>query len=140
MFHTMMFKSAGLLKVKVKVPRTGFVPGETIPVTIELDNQSGIEIKEAEALHQFKPKIEHAFTKITLQVRLNQTQKVVGRHLSRERTKISSQKVCKAAKELSGEEKTFDMDLVIPALPPSKLMFCSFIDVEYTLEVISKHS
>ncbi len=42
----------GSISARVSVPRTGFSPGETIPVTVSVSNQSSRELRVASALHR----------------------------------------------------------------------------------------
>ncbi|XP_022183392.1 arrestin domain-containing protein 2-like isoform X2 [Myzus persicae] len=42
--HSSCFFVSGLMKLQAYIPYSGFVPGQTIPVTVKLDNESNVKV------------------------------------------------------------------------------------------------
>lgn len=108
---------SGPLAVVVNLPVTGFVSGQIIPITCECDNASNVTI---------------SLVKFILR-------KVVAFHTTQPRRETKKDKI--TISELSvgpvgaSESRTWTQQLEIPPLPPSSLLNCGIIDLDYQLHV-----
>lgn len=109
---------SGPLAVIVSTPVTGFVSGQIIPITAECDNASNVHINVVKFL----------------------LRKVVAFHTHQPRRETKKDKITIA--ELSvgpvppNDSKTWTQQLEIPPLPPSNLVNCGIIDLDYDLKVV----
>lgn len=108
---------SGPLSVIVHLPVTGYVSGQIIPITCECDNASNVHID-----------------KITFELR-----KVVAFHTTQPRRETKRDKIAIAKISVgpveANDSKTWSRQLEIPPLPPSNLVNCGLIDVDYDLHV-----
>jgi len=100
----------------VSIPRKGFIPGETIPVSVEMTNTSKNQVKKT-------------------QVQLVQWVKCISK---RPQSKKPIQNVI--VDEIGpgikpGEYKTWSASLNIPKIAPTGLAGCKLIEVVYKLRV-----
>lgn len=101
--------------IEVAIPKTGYVPGESIPVIIHVSNQSTAKVKEI-------------IVKLVLKVRCKL------RHSKRSiEEKISLTK----RKTTNREDSSFDVHEIIniPATPPSLSNLCKIIQLNYSVRV-----
>lgn len=109
--------TSGPLAVIVGVPVTGFVSGQIIPVTAECDNASNVRVNS-----------------IKLILRKTISSHV---HTPRRATKVDKAIIAEISVgpvEAHGSH-TWNQQIEIPPLPPSNLVNCSIIDVDYELKV-----
>ncbi|CRK98596.1 CLUMA_CG012194, isoform A [Clunio marinus] len=104
------------------IPMSGFVPGQNIPVCIEINNESRIAIDDV---------------KVSLK-------KLVCYHSQTPKMKTKEEII--SVKEIrSGEVRKrskgkFDQRFAIPPLPPSNTNYCRVINVSYEIHVTAKVS
>jgi hypothetical protein len=107
-------RKSGPLTLATHIPSRGYVPGQSIPMTIEVDNASDVNVKEISC--ELQMIISHHSTWVT------------------ERTST----VC-ARLKLEGvkkfNSKTLTSKITVPQLPPSSLPHCKVMDVDYILKV-----
>lgn len=114
--------SSGPLSIVASLPQSGFVPGQSIVVTAQINNQSNVPID---------------YTRFTLR-------KTIAYH-----SQIPSAKI-KYEVETVQEQRTFgvgtntnwrrEVQLVVPAVPPSNGGQCRLIHVSYEVKVEAKTS
>ncbi|KAB0801520.1 hypothetical protein PPYR_05874 [Photinus pyralis] len=108
---------SGPLTCIISIPRTGYVSGQTIPVVLDVDNISNIEI-----------------TNVQVSLR-----KIVTYHTQTPRRE--SKKDVKVIAEIKvgsttpHGSNTYNQPIVIPPIPPSNLTNCNLIDLDYELYV-----
>jgi hypothetical protein len=104
------------LSVNISIPVRGYVPGQTIPIKVNVENQSGVEVDKVKLLLQ---KIV-TYTATT----------------PRSEKKVIESTVAEVSKgPVGGNETTsYEQSLDIPPLPPSSLRNCGIIDLEYKLK------
>ncbi|XP_058825942.1 arrestin domain-containing protein 17 [Topomyia yanbarensis] len=109
--------ASGPLSVIVHIPVTGFVSGQTIPLTIECDNASNVGVESI---------------KLTLR-------KLLAFHVMNPRRETKKKK--EVISEVSvgpvegGNSQTWNQHILIPPLPPSNLVNCGIIDVDYDIKM-----
>ncbi|XP_049801635.1 arrestin domain-containing protein 17-like [Schistocerca nitens] len=108
---------SGPLTLVAKVPATGFVSGQEIPVTVEVDNAT-----------------EETISAVTCSLKKNVC---FTAHSPRKETKRITDKMETIVYEPVGPNasRTWTRKLKIPSLPPSNLNNCSIIDLDYFLHV-----
>lgn len=109
---------SGPLSTIVIVPVTGFVSGQVIPITAECDNASNVQVT---GMKVYMRKIISFHT-----------------HTPRRETKkdkVNISEVSGGATEPGGSN-TWTFKLEIPPLPPSNLVNCGIIDVDYDLKIV----
>ncbi|KAF5292961.1 hypothetical protein FQR65_LT11078 [Abscondita terminalis] len=108
---------SGPLTCIVSIPRTGYVSGQLLPVVMEIDNISNIEI-----------------TNVQLMLR-----KIVTYHTQTPRKEI--RKDIKVITEIKigsitpHGSNTYNQPITIPPIPPSNLTNCNLFDLDYELYV-----
>lgn len=108
---------SGPLTFRIRVPQTGYVPGQTISIYSELDNLSNVDIEDVN--YVFRKKIVYH---TTTPRRETKTEVIV----------LSEAQAPSVPKQ---ESKTWYQEFPIPSLPPSSLANCSLIDIAYELEI-----
>ncbi|XP_045775884.1 arrestin domain-containing protein 17 [Maniola jurtina] len=105
------------LSVDVQAPVSGYCPGQVIPLTIDIENKSNVQ------LHLIK---------IFLR-------KVVTYRATTPTTAIKKSKdiiiTMQEGPVPAGITKHWNLNLEIPPIPPSNLVNCSIIDLDYDLKV-----
>lgn len=109
--------ASGPLSAVVIVPATGFVCGQIIPITAEIDNASNVTVDRLKLI-----------LRKTVVFKTNTPRQ----DLKREKTVISE--TSEGPVEAHGS-KTWTKTMEIPPLPPSNLLNCSLIDLDYELKV-----
>ncbi|KAL5273518.1 hypothetical protein ACFFRR_000327 [Megaselia abdita] len=102
--------------INAKVPKTGFVPGEGIPIEVFIHNKSSSDIWELSI-------------KLVLRA-IHRTRS----HKSTHKEKISLAKI-KYTKAQIGKKSCFKEMLMIPPTPPSYEDVCYIFDVSYSVDV-----
>ncbi|XP_050089440.1 arrestin domain-containing protein 17-like [Anopheles aquasalis] len=114
--------ASGPLSVIVRIPVTGFVSGQTVPVTVECDNASNVGVEKIE-LHLRKLLAFHVHTP--------------RRETKRKKEVITSIQMGPVE---AGNSQTWQQNIQIPPLPPSNLVNCGIIDVDYDIKVVAHAS
>lgn len=99
------------------VPMSGFVSGQNILVSIQINNQSSIDVSQL---------------KVSLMKIISYTSQ-----LPEKRTKIETLTITeiKCGKVQKKSATTFDQNIQIPTLPPSNTNYCRFLNVSYEVRV-----
>ena len=105
------------LKVNVTLPVRGYVPGQSMPVRVTVDNQSGVIVDT-----------------VKLILRKVVTFRATTPRPDTKRDKIVVAEVSKGPVEAGGNSD-YEQRLEIPPLPPSNLTNCGIIDLEYNLKI-----
>ncbi|KAK3921991.1 Arrestin domain-containing protein 3 [Frankliniella fusca] len=116
-FGFLWWKS-GPLRMRVRVPRAGYVSGQTIPLEIHVDNASNLEVHNVRGT-------------------LNQ---VITWHATSKsrRTQERAVDLVFASAVEQGGAKVFKQTIDVPPLPPSHLDYCKIIDLEYIVTVTAR--
>lgn len=109
--------ASGPLTAIVALPATGFVSGQGVPIRAEVDNASNVEV------NRLKLTLRKIVTFYTNQPR---------RDIKKDKVVISELSVGPVPQRGSN---TWDQTLNIPPLPPSNLVNCGLIDLDYELKV-----
>ncbi|XP_029048517.2 arrestin domain-containing protein 3-like [Osmia bicornis bicornis] len=109
--------SKGKLNSHVRVPITGYVPGQTIESMIDYQNLS--------------PSVQMTKISVKLERALTFHSSFPHHEKKRENTEIKSTRLF-GPFPTNGQKI---MELLVPPIPPSNLEFCSILDLEYRLVV-----
>ncbi|ALC47386.1 CG1105 [Drosophila busckii] len=108
---------SGPLAVITRLPQTGYVSGQTLPITCEVDNSSNVNL-----------------TAVKFELR-----KLVTFHTNQPRSEKRETKVIIAQLSVGpvngGDSHTYTQQMEIPALPPTNLLNCGIIALDYDLHV-----
>lgn len=108
---------SGPLAVVVSVPVTGFVSGQSIPIKIESENASNVKVN---------------LVKMILR-------KVMTFHVHQPRAATKKEKVVISEVSVgpieTHSQNNWNQTINIPPLPPSNLVNCHIIDLDYELKV-----
>ncbi|XP_030374607.1 arrestin domain-containing protein 17 [Scaptodrosophila lebanonensis] len=104
------------LKMELHLPQAGYVPGQRIPVTVVVINNTGVAVSEL---------------RLSL-VMLIRYFSVTPEHSRVERIVVSK---AKGDSVLRQSTRSMTIDLLVPATPPTCLSLCNLIQVAYQLEV-----
>lgn len=107
--------------INAKLLKTGYVPGESIPVKVGIDNKSSSDV-----------------WKISIKLVLRARHRTRS-HKSTHREKTTLAKV-KYKKMEIGKKSLFEETLLIPPTPPSYEDVCYIFDVSYSVDVKVKFS
>lgn len=113
---------SGPLTMTLSLPVGGYVPGQDIPVTVDIENGSDVPIREV---------------KCTLRKLLTFT--VTNPNKSTKKDKITIGELMLGPVEPHATTNWTEM-LKVPPLPPSNLNNCSIIDLDYDLKVKARAS
>ncbi|XP_047490021.1 arrestin domain-containing protein 3-like isoform X2 [Penaeus chinensis] len=105
---------SGPLSMVVRIPRSGYVPGQKILLNAECSNMTRSKV---------------SYSKATL--------KQTVKFYAEGHTKTDSHVVAeiKRGEIAAGEDDIWSgVEMLVPPLPPSNLEFCRIIDIDYTLE------
>lgn len=109
---------SGPLTVVANLPVTGYVSGQSIPIMAECDNASNVKVNSL----KFELK------------------KVIRFYTNTPRRETKRDKVTIASISVGPVEahttQSWQQKLDIPPLPPSNLVNCGLIDLDYDLEVV----
>lgn len=109
---------SGPLTLTVKLPTSGYVPGQTIPFQIEIENGSNIRVRP-----------------INCELRKEVSWHAKNPYSKTNTTKTKLADLAVDAEVLPHNSASFSQDLKVPAIPPSNLSNCSIIDLQYVLKV-----
>ena len=153
--------TSGPISALLSLPRRGYVPGDIVPVAVEIENLSSRKIESASITlkmvisvenHRYE-KNEKVFILLFNQIRreypkrllltnsykfhfpLTQTTNFHSRDESRT---VSTQidKITHGAMPRGSTSAWTGEGIPLPALPPSFLFGCNIIDIQYKLEVL----
>uniref|UniRef100_A0A034WA43 Arrestin domain-containing protein 3 n=1 Tax=Bactrocera dorsalis TaxID=27457 RepID=A0A034WA43_BACDO len=108
------------LEVHVSLPQSGYVPGQVIPVSVLISNETKIKVEEL--------KIELVM--------------LVCYYSQVPLTRTKNQRI--TVLKLKGDgvpvhcKKQFDYTLIVPATPPTCFNLCRIIQIAYQVEVVAK--
>lgn len=108
---------SGPLSVLVRLPVTGYVSGQIIPISVEVDNTSNVVVNSL---------------KLCLRKKIS-----FHTHQPKRATKKEKETI----EELTmgpidgGQSRNWNQQIEVPALPPSNLVNCGIIDLDYELKV-----
>lgn len=109
---------SGPLAITVHVPVTGYVSGQTVPITGECDNASNVKVNAVKFI----------------------LRKQLAFHTHTPRRVTKKDKAVISEINLSGvnpgDSTNYNEKFEIPPLPPSNLVNCGIIDLDYELKVI----
>lgn len=111
---------SGPLTARISISASGFVPGQNIPIIAEVDNASNVKID----------RLKIVLCKL-VEFKVHTPRHAIKRNLS----KIAEVSIGPIG---VGDTQTKQLNIVIPPLPPSNLMYCRLIDLDYELQVILK--
>lgn len=109
---------SGPLTVTIRLPVSGYVPGQTIPFQIEIENASNVIVQPINCVLR-KEVTWHARS---------------PRHQTRV-TKAVLADIAVDDAVHAHDTKCFSKDIVVPPVPPSNLSNCGIIDLEYALKI-----
>lgn len=110
--------SNGSINMRVKLPTTGFVPGQWIEVFLDLTDTTSTELEKI--CVKLKQSIDFCASSSTRNVKT---------------TVVAAQKTAPFNKDAD-----FLLRLLIPSIPPSELQFCNIIHIKYILRVVLHNS
>ncbi|XP_033219945.1 arrestin domain-containing protein 17-like [Belonocnema kinseyi] len=100
------------LTVAVSLPVRGFVPGQTIPVKIDVQNDSSLDVRKLRII--FK--------------------KVVTYHAT-EKSRKHKEVIVEIQQPVSKNTELYEVGVDVPSVPPTGMTGCKIINVMYTLKV-----
>lgn len=110
--------SSGPMVLTASIPQTGYVPGQAVNIRVDIRNLSSIRIDEIRFI----------------------LMKIVNYHSQQPRSKCREEIIEVAeARNIKGVNKNESIDieqqLVIPSVPPTNVLFCRVIKIQYELVV-----
>lgn len=112
--------ASGPLHADVAIPAGGYVPGQSIPIAVDVDNASDVKV---ERLRVFLNKTV-TFKTIHPRRAVKGDQKTIA-EISMGPVEVNS-------------SKNWQQNFQIPPLPPSNLNNCGIIDLDYALKVLNQ--
>lgn len=113
------FCRSGPLTVTVQLPSTGYVPGQIVPIFVDIDNASNVEVE-----------------RLRISLRQNVTFKATSpRHRLRKVANVITVTSMGPVSMRSTKQQT--ISLSVPPTPPSNLTNCTLIDLDYDVKVCS---
>uniref|UniRef100_A0A1I7TDN9 Arrestin_C domain-containing protein n=1 Tax=Caenorhabditis tropicalis TaxID=1561998 RepID=A0A1I7TDN9_9PELO len=123
----------GYLEMKVDIPKTGFVPGETVPINLHILNHSSVPVTEVKA------RIIQNCTFFAF--RRGNTFDFTNDHVmavSYRETKRDTNSVIRQSQALTvepGKEHKLALELRLPSVTPTIDQFSPVINVEYLVQI-----
>lgn len=108
---------SGPLAASIHIPVSGFVPGQSIPINADVDNGSNVNVDQLKII-----------LRKVLEFKTNTPRREI------KKDKITIAEVAVGPVE-AHSTKTQVLNIEIPPLPPSNLLNCSIIDLDYDLKV-----
>ncbi|XP_014225760.1 arrestin domain-containing protein 17-like [Trichogramma pretiosum] len=102
------------LKMSLHLPVRGFVPGQTVPLLINFKNESNVRMSKIRIV-----------------------MKKVVTYRAHERSRTHKEIIVEIELPVSDREEQIKEFFDIPAIPPSRMEYCSIIDLRYSLKVES---
>lgn len=118
-FYCGFCKTAPLF-LAASVPMSGYVSGQTINVSIEINNQSRIEVEDV---------------KVSLKKLISYNSQTPRKHTKEE---ILSETEIRCGKVQKQSKAKLDQKILIPPVPPSNLNYCRVLNVAYEIHVTAK--
>lgn len=115
--------SSKALIMSAEIPRSAFVPGQTVTVSIDYLNDSSVAVEETEV---FLKKIIHYLSK-TPSKRI------------KEKIESKSEARCEGV-QCNSQLVTYKVSFPIPSVPPTSINSCEVIEVYYEIHVLAKVS
>ncbi|XP_046738158.1 arrestin domain-containing protein 2-like [Diprion similis] len=109
----------GNMGATISIPSSGYVPGQVIPVTVEYENHSNVEVEKI---------------KIALNKRLKFYASTPSSNTKEDKLKTVEAQCRSPFRNKSVNQVT--INLRVPSLPPSNLDYCGIIDLDYVLRVV----
>ncbi|CCD64823.1 Arrestin C-terminal-like domain-containing protein [Caenorhabditis elegans] len=127
----------GILEMSLNIPKTGFVPGETVPLNVHLINHSSTSVNniKAQMLQQCKFTGYKSGATYNYGGDFERNEKMSDKI---QRIKFDTKKVVKVCQKLevpAKNEHKFVLELRIPSVTPTINQFSPVITVEYILQV-----
>lgn len=110
------------LLLMASIPMSGYVSGQSIPVSIQVNNQSSIDVDQL---------------KVSLKKIVFYNSQMPEKKTREEAHIVTEVKFGKVQKNSAAK---FDQRLNIPALPPSNLTYCRILNVSYEVHVSASMS
>lgn len=108
---------SGPLHAEVLIPAGGYVPGQSIPITADVENASNVKVDRL-----------RVYLRKTVVFKTNHPR----RDMKRDRVTIAEISIGPVEAHSS---KNLQQNIEIPPLPPSNLINCGIIDLDYDLKV-----
>lgn len=108
---------SGPLHAEVIIPAGGYVPGQTIPISADINNASNVKVDRL---------------RVILRKCVVFKTNTPRRELKKEKTTIAE--IAVGPVEVHSEQN-YLQNIEIPPLPPSNLINCGIIDLDYELKV-----
>lgn len=110
---------SGPLQIICKLPVGGYCSGQSVPAIVECDNAGNVTANS-----------------IKLQLRKCVTFQTRQPRVEKKKEKLTIAEVTLDTPVPGGESKTWTPTMQIPALPPSNLINCGLIDLDYEVKVL----
>ncbi|XP_076302607.1 arrestin domain-containing protein 17-like [Lasioglossum baleicum] len=110
------FLSQGSMNIVTRVPSSGYVPGQAISAMVDYTNNTSSKVQ-----------ITKITTKLEQVLKFRATVKTKTEHFEI----ISS-----SYKGPFASQGTANLEIRVPPIPPSRLPFCTIIDLDYNLKVV----
>ena len=124
------------LVVLVSLPVRGFVPGQTIPVEINVKNESNLEVRKLRIIFKkvttfiFAEKLENHIWNLILSY-----SKQVVTYIATEKSRKHKEVIVEIQQPVSKDTEFYEVGVDVPSVPPTGLAGCNIINVNYTLKV-----
>lgn len=118
-FYCGMCKTAPLY-VAASIPQSGYVAGQNVHVSIEINNESSIDVESI---------------KITLKKFIFYNSQTPSRKTKEE---VLTEAEMRSGGVLKRSKGKFDQKLLIPPVPPSNMNYCRILNVFYEIHVTAK--
>lgn len=112
--------SSKQLFISAEIPMSGYVSGQTVPITIRVNNDSKVDIEE---------------TKVSLKKYIFYNSQTPRR---KTRERIESAAEVKYAGVPAKSKGHIEAQLVLPPVPPTNIIFCRVLQVSYEIHVVAK--
>ena len=120
-FYCCCFKSKPLL-MKVTLPFSGYVPGQSVQVVVELNNQSNVNVEGVKLALEKKITYISQSPRSKIKIEHGTVKEVFGLGV------------------LNASTGQVAISLVVPPIPPTNINSCKVLKVAYELKVLAKVS
>lgn len=118
-FYCWMCKTAPLY-VAASIPMSGYVAGQNVNVSIEINNESSIDVEDV---------------KVTLKKFIFYNSQTPSKKTKEE---VLTEAEIRGGGVLKRNKGKFDLTLLIPPVPPSNMNYCRILNVSYEIHVTAK--